>query len=189
MPRYYKSDAADFQLWLSQPVWVGNDQAERATVIPYILGGLSRFMKAHGYTMDSDWNAGNGYHLAKWMYDIHVQEYARMNLNGHVKIPDILHRNTNEDMTEFYHTISCERIEAFMEGMQEMEDLDMSSRTGQRIFHGLQDFLYRFVDLESSKQGRLIAEMWDDSGSDSDEEFWNKKRDVYLVDTTRGYHG
>ena len=189
MPRYYKSDAADFQLWLSQPVWVGNDQAERATVIPYILNSLSRFMKAHGYTMDSDWNSGNGYHLAKWMYDIHVQEYARMNVNGHVKIPDILHRNTNEDRDEFYHMISCERLEAFMEGIQEMEDFDMDSRPGQRIFHGLQDFLYRFVDLESSKQGRLIAEMWDDSGSDSDEEFWNKKRDVYLVDMKRGYHG
>ena len=189
MPRYYKSDAADFQMWLSQPVWVGNDQAERATVIPYILGALSRFMKAHGYTMDSDWNAGNGYHLAKWMYDIHVQEYARMNVNGHVNIPHILHRNTNEDRDEFYHMISCERIEAFMEGMQEMEDFDMDSRPGQRILYELQDFLYRFVDLESSKQGRLIAAMWDDSASDSDEEFWNKKRDVYLVDTTRGYHG
>ena len=164
MPRYYKSDNADFQLWLSQPVWVGNDQAERATVIPYILGALSRFMKAYGYTMDSDWDASNGYNLAKWMYDIH------------------------EDRDEFYHTISCERIQMFMEGMQEMEDMEIDSPGGQRIFHGLQDFLYRFVDLESSKQGRLIAEMWDDSASDSDEDFWNKKRDVYLVDTKKGYH-
>jgi len=189
MPRYYKSDNADFQLWLSQSVWVGNDQAERATVIPCILNSLSRFMKAYGYTMDSHWDAGNGYHLAKWMYDIHVQEYARMSRNGHVKIPDILHRNTNEDMVEFYHMVSCDLIEEFMEGMQEMEDLDMGTPAGQRMLHGLQDFLYRFVDLESSKQGRLIAEMWDDSASDSDEDFWNKKRDVYLVDTTRGYHG
>lgn len=189
MPRYYKSDDADFQLWLSQPVWVGNDKAERATVIPYILGALSRFMKAHGYTMDSDWGAGNGYHLAKWMYDIHVQEYAHMNVNGHVKIPDILHRNTNEDRGEFYHVVSCERIEALMEGMQEMEDLDMSCPGGRRVLHELQDFLYRFVDLESSKQGRLIAEMWDESETDSDEEFWNKKRDVYLVDMKKGYHG
>jgi hypothetical protein len=123
------------------------------------------------------------------MYDIHVQEYARMNVNGHVKIPDIVHRNTNEDRDEFYHMISCERLEAFMEGIQEMEDFDMDSRPGQRIFHGLQDFLYRFVDLESSKQGRLIAEMWDDYASDSDHEFGDRKRDVYLLDTKKGYHG
>ena len=189
MPHYYKSDNADFQLWLSQPVWVGNDQIERATVIPYILNSLSRLMHLCDYKMDSDWNAGNGYHLAKWMYDIHVQEYARLSRNGHMKIPDILHRNTNEDMVEFYHMVSCDLIEEFMEGMQEMEDLDMGTPAGQRMLHGLQDFLYRFVDLESSKQGRLIAEMWDDSNSDSDSEFWERKRDMYLIDMKKGYHG
>jgi hypothetical protein len=53
--------------------------------------------------------------------------------------------------------------------------------------YDLQDFLYSFIDLERSKHGRTIARIWEDSDSDSDDNW--KSRDVYLRDASEGFHG
>jgi hypothetical protein len=74
-----------------------------------------------------------------------------------------------------------------MDEWVDVEDLNSSSRVGYRIRNEIQDFIYHFIHLESSKQGRTIARFWDNSDSDSDD---NKpKNDIYLRDAGEGFHG
>ena len=81
--------------------------------------------------------------------------------------------------------IDCEKITEFMDAWANMEDGDPQTRVGQRIRNEIQDFLYIFLDLESSKQGKVIARFWEDSDSDSED----GRRDPYLHDASQGYHG
>ena len=112
-----------------------------------------------------------------------------MDYHGFVYVPPVIHRNTLEDYDHFYHVVSCETVHTFMDKWNNLEDTSPNTRAGQRIRNELQDFLYTFIELESSKQGKVIARFWEDSNSDSDSDSNEKKRDIYLRDATKGYHG
>ena len=69
------------------------------------------------------------------------------------------------------------------------DDLLADTHVGNRIRYGLEEFLYRVINIEISKQGRFIANLWDASGSTSEAEMYEPKKDVYLEDATKGFHG
>lgn len=183
---YYRADESDFKLWLSQPVWVDDVKERRGTVLREFYNSITMMMKKKGYSMDSRWHSSKANPLTNWMYRISVEEYARCNYNNPVYVPEPEHRDTREDYDHFNHIIDTELIHSFMDEWSGVEDFDMSSRLGYRIRYELYDFLYSFLDLERSKQGRVIARFWEDSGSDSDE---GGHRDVYLRDASDGFHG
>ena len=76
-----------------------------------------------------------------------------------------------------------------MKGWSHAEDMDEDSIIGNRILYELQDFLYSVIDLETSKQGRLIASLWENTDSNSDSDYEYKKTDVYIEEAKKGIHG
>jgi len=187
---YYKATMKDFRIWLSQPIWIsGNTKAFRGNVLKEFADDITGWMLHNGYTMDGRWNCGaSGYkELTLWIYRIYVQEEARNEHRADVYIPDIIHRDTEEDSDQFRHVIDYDRVESFLGFWSGIEDVDPDTRVGTRIHTELQDFLYRFIDLDSSKQGKLIARSWDDSDGDSDNGW--RKGDAYINDANEGYHG
>ena len=189
MPRFYKVDSNDFQAWLSQTVWADCERIQRRSALPVLADSITTFMKNMGYNMDSRWKSDKGLCLARWIYRLQVQEDMRLDYRGDIYMPEIIHRNTMEDFDHFHHIVSCDVVRDFMSQWESLEDTSPNSRSGERIWNELQDFLYRYVELESSKQGKVIARFWEDSNSDSDSDTNEKKRDIYLRDATKGYHG
>lgn len=112
-----------------------------------------------------------------------------MDIGGEVYVPEIIHRNTVEDFDHFHHIVSCDAVRDFMRQWNKLEDTSCDTKAGERIWNELQDFLYVFVELESSKQGKVIARFWEDANSDSDSDTNERKRDTYLRDANKGYHG
>jgi hypothetical protein len=184
---YYRADENDFKLWQRQLAWVGDDKDERKYALFAFYESLTAMLKKNGYVMDHRWNSSQANPLINWIYRIAVEEEARRNHNAEVAIPEIIHRNTQEDYDYFCGMIDAELTCAFMDEWSDIEDLSPLSLVGYRIRYELQEFLYHFVDLERSKQGQLIARFWDDSDSDVDEK-WSS-RDVYLRDASEGFHG
>ena len=76
-----------------------------------------------------------------------------------------------------------------MWSLNETDDLFADTHVSNRIRYGLEEFLYTVIHVEASKQGRFIASLWDASGSTSDSDVYEPKKDVYLEDATKGYHG
>lgn len=184
----YEANARSFERWLKQPVWVADNKEKRISVLRDFHNSLTKFMKKNGYIMDSRWNSNKTNYLMNWMYRIWLEENVRSNFNKQVYVPPPMHRDTEEDYDYFNCKIDIDMIEGFMKEWSFAEDFDSdSSRLAYRMQYELQDFLYSFIDLERSKHGRTIARIWEDSGSDSDDN-WNP-RDVYLRDASDGFHG
>lgn len=183
----YGANSRSFERWLEQPVWVAEHLEKRSVVFRDFYLSLTRFMKKNGYIMDSRWSNTKMNYLMNWMYRIWLEEYVRSNFNKEVYVPEPKHRDTEEDYDYFNCIIDSEKISEFMNEWSSVEDFDSSSRLGYRIQYELQEFLYSFIDLERSKHGHMVARIWEDSGSDSDDNW--KSRDVYLRDASDGFHG
>lgn len=185
--------AADFQLWLDQPIWVTDcEKMTRRETYPEIAEEITRFLKSRGYTMDSAW--GRGYRaLARWAYQIHSRRMS--NDKGRALIlPDVLHRNWPEDYEQFHHTISSDDVMDLFESWRHIEDFDLDSPLGQDLMMEFSSFLYRYLNLDVSKQGEKIARLFDSSDSDSDAGWLKRKRpgrqtDIYLIEARQGMHG
>lgn len=185
---YYRINNSDFNLWLQQPIWISNTVRDRRRDILLEFNDcVTQLLKNKGYVMDERWNSTTSFPLLSWIYRIAVEETARYNYNNPVSIPPIIHRNTQEDYDYFYHIIDDDTIEQLMDEWSDVEDLSIDSRIGARVRTEIQEFLYTFVDLESSKQGKVIARFWENDGSDSDHEL--SSRDNYLKDAIEGFHG
>lgn len=185
---YYGANARSFERWLKQPVWVADHKEKRGMVLRDFHNSLTHFMKKNGYVMDSRWHNTKTNPLTNWMYRIWLEEHFRFNRNKEVYVPPPMHRDTEEDYDYFNCKINLDMIGEFMKEWSLAEDFDSElSRLAYRMEYELHEFLYSFIDLERSKHGRAIARIWDDSGSDSDDN--TKYRDVYLRDASDGYHG
>lgn len=185
---YYRINNSDFNLWLQQPIWISNTVRDRRRDILLEFNDcVTQLLKNKGYVMDERWNSTTSFPLLSWIYRIAVEETARYNYNNPVSIPPIIHRNTQEDYDYFYHIIDDDTIEKLMDEWSDVEDLNIDSRIGARVRTEIQEFLYTFVDLESSKQGKVIARFWENDSSDSDHEL--SSRDNYLKDAIEGFHG
>ena len=175
----------DFNLWLDQWVWVsGNTTLQRRKYIPHFANELTVFMKRCGYTMDRRWNSG-ALAVAKWMYAVHLQEYVFK--QGYVQNPKIIHRNLEEDYSEYLHVMDFDKVSRFIEIWRLYEDFDKESPIGQKMLNEITEFLYCYIDIDMSEHGRNITELLYET--DSDGEGGNRRDDVYITDSREGYHG
>lgn len=182
MTTYHKASARDYTCWMNQEVWTTDcTKGFRRDVLYAIGDDCVRWMSLKGYTMDSRFQK----QFCHWLYRIYIQEFARHAYGKSVHIPAIEHRNTQEDYDQFYHTVSYDAIHTYLDGWKTVEDFHYDSRIGTRVRAELQEFLYTQIDLDTSKQGKLIASFWDNN-SDSDGE---NRGDIYINDANQGYHG
>ena len=170
-------------MWRSQPVWMAAIKCERRAFIGEFALAIRKWMKTLGYTMEHRLEK----ELSLWLYRLHVQEIA-LKKHDPVFIPEPNHRNTQDDYDQYNMVVDHEAVRQLMSEWSTVQDMDVDSIIGKRVWYELQDFLYSMVDLESSKQGRLIARLWDTSGSNSDEEL-DYKKDVYVEEANKGLHG
>jgi len=171
----------DFERWLSQSVWInGNQKDSRRNYIPGVTKYITNWMKANGYTMNGYWSSKA---VAKWIYSMHAAYVYKK----YVRYPEPRHRNWEEDYDQYYFVIDNENIEKCLEPLSQIEDFDSQLPLGELIRANLQQFLYIYLDLESSKQGILIAKLYDDSDSDYDKE--HKDVDIYVIEALSGIHG
>ena len=173
-------------VWMSQPVWLSGATCLRKDFIAEFAQSIRLFMGPRGYKMEDRLEK----ELALWMYRLHVQE-ARKKHGVPVELPEIHHRDTHEDYDQFCQTLGQQEIDSFitMWSAKDTNDLLADTHVGNRIRYGLEEFLYRVIHVEASKQGRFIASLWDASGSTSESEMYEPKKDVYLEDATKGFHG
>ena len=170
-------------VWRSQPVWVGANKWERSVFLRDFATSIRKWMKTLGYTMEHRLEN----QLSLWLYRIYVQEVA-LKKSEEVYIPEPEHRNTEDDYEQYNMVVDHHEVTKFMNEWSMFQDMDVNSIVGKRVWYGLQEFLYSLINLESSKQGRLIARMWDTSGSNSDNEV-DYKKDIYVEEAAKGLHG
>jgi len=180
----YLTNKEDYIVWRSQPVWIGATKCERRAFINEFAVSVRKWMKSLGYTMMDFMDK----ELSLWLYRLHVQEIARKKHGASVFIPEPSHRNTQEDYDQYNMIVDHDAVTQLMDQWSNVEEMDVGNIIGKRVWYELQDFLYYMVDLESSKQGRLIARLWDNSGSNSDEEV-DYKKDIYVEEANKGLHG
>ena len=180
----YITNKEDYIVWRSQPVWIGVAKCQRRAFINDFAVSIRKWMKTLGYTMEHRLDT----ELSLWLYRLHVQEIARKKHGAPVYIPEPDHRDTQDDYDQYNMVVDHEAVTQLMSEWSNVQDMDMNSIVGKRVWYELQDFLYSVIDLESSKQGRLIARLWDTSGSNSDDEF-DYKKDIYVEEANKGLHG
>lgn len=196
----YYPTSSDFQVWLDQLIWVtDNSKLTRREVYPGLAEEITGFLRSRGYVMDHSWGRGHRA-FARWVYQLHCR-FLSDDKERTIHVPDVLHRNLPEDYDQFHHTISSDDVMDLMEHWRHVEDFDPESPLSQEILVELSDFLYRWLDLDASKQGKKIAKLFDESESDSDGGWPKKKKpgkrqgggkkpvDIYLVEATQGMHG
>ena len=171
---------------MSQTVSLSGDSCRRKDFVAEFAQSIRQFMNGHGYKMEDRLEK----ELALWMYRLHVQE-ARKKHGAPVELPEINHRDTQDDYNQYCQSIGQQEVKKFIDmwSAKLTDDLLEDTHVGNRIRYGLEEFLYRVINLEISKQGRFIANLWDASGSTSETEAHENKKDVYLEDATKGYHG
>jgi hypothetical protein len=180
----YNANKNDYNLWLSQPMIIGSTRCERRFVVHEFAVAVRKWMKTLGYTMEHRMDM----QLSVWIYRLYVQEIARKKHGQPVWIPEPEHRNTQDDFDQYNMVVDHDAVTDFMSEWSNVQDMDVNSIIGYRIWYGIQEFLYSVIDLESSKQGRLIARIWDNSGSNSDSEI-DYKKDIYVEEAKEGRHG
>jgi hypothetical protein len=201
MPIQYRSSGSDFQIWLDQPIWVtDNTKQTRREVYPGIAEDITAWMRRKGYVMDNRWARGHK-KLAQWVYAFACDE-IREEKKG-IAYPPILHRDCQEDYDQFHHVCDFFEIQELFDGLKTVEDFDSELPLGNTLLHNFADLLYTFLDLQASKQGRLIAQLYEDSDSSSESEWGRgdrrkgrkrqgngrKVEDVYLQEARQGMHG
>jgi len=175
-------------VWRSQPVWMGANKWERSVFIKEFAASVRKWMKTLGYTMEHRLEK----ELSLWLYRIYVQEiankkYGQFNPDP-VYLPEPEHRDMEEDYDQYNMVVDHHEVSKLMSEWSMAQDMDVNSIIGKRVWYGLQEFLYNVINLESSKQGRLIARLWDSSNSNSDNEF-DYKKDIYIEEAAKGLHG
>jgi hypothetical protein len=192
--RPYCASKNDFACWLNQYVWVdGDEKAMRRDYIVDVAEDLTEWMAKKGYVMDHRWKRGH-MAVARWLYALSVREIAQKAHNAPVTYPEVLHRSWEEDFHHYYSIINSAAIEEFFSRWEFVEDFDKDMPLGLRIRQEFQQFLYVYLNLDSSKQGKIVERRLEqDVDSDSDgggggREHRGNKKDSYLQDIDEGFH-
>ncbi len=198
--REYRATNSDFQVWLSQEIWGSADTRDiRADVIRDFTEALTVWLGKLGYSMNTNWGFRA---VSNWLYSIAVVEQASFNSRRRIKYPEPQHRNMDEDYDYFSFVMNWEAVDQFMKPWRFVEDFDPDTRMGRRIWFELTAAIYPYLDLENSKNGEYIRELFESSDSDSDgagagaekgvRRVMGKQQqssDVYLQDMQSGFHG
>jgi hypothetical protein len=188
MTRNYVASKEDYLVWMSQPVLLGGATCPRKDFVTEFAQSIRSFMASYGYKMEDRLEK----ELALWMYRLHIQEVCRNKHGAPVHLPEIHHRDTQEDYDQYCLIVGEQEVKKFIDIWSDSgtDDLLEDTHAGNRIRYGFEEFLYRVINIETSKQGRFIASLWDASGSASESEMYeSSKKDVYLEDATKGFHG
>jgi len=192
--------SSNFNLWLSQPVWVNSlVTIPRRAMIPVFAEELMQFLRKKGYVMSHEWRAGHMV-VARWLYIIQKDELVRKHYDNKVAYPTPFHRNWPEDYDEFQYILDTETLRGFTDSWTHCEDFDPETRIGQRVINELQHLIYPYLDLDASRNGMRVASALADSDSDSDGGARRSKArmrgsgsgskvDNYIADAQEGYHG
>ena len=185
----YVASHNDYKIWLKQKIWVDSHiKSYRYEYIPNFTNEITKWMKKLGYTMNGMWGAKA---VSKWLYAIQVVEVAERNSYKALNYPEIRHRNTSEDRDRFEIIVSFDEINNFMNNWILIEDLDINTKKGGRVRDEMSEFLYCYLDLESSKHGIAITRYLED-GEEDEEEYLQtakpKNKDQYLLDAEEGWH-
>jgi hypothetical protein len=176
----------DYKLWLDQWVWVtDNRKMQRRDYIPVFKKEIESWMRSRGYEMDGYWK--NKDVVGRWLYCIHVVEIIKKERIGGIEYAEPNHRDWPEDRDTYEVYIQQDDIEEFLDTWRTNEDISIENRVGQRVREEIQRFLYIFLDLDTSKHGRMITRIMIDTDDDDDDE--RGDRDMYLVDAQEGWHG
>lgn len=193
--REYRATNSDFQVWLSQEIWSGADtRAIRRDVIADFTEELTAWLRKLGYSMNTTWGFRA---VSNWLYSLAVVEQASLNSRRRIKYPHPMHRDMEEDYDYFSFVLNWDTVHKFMQSWQFVEDFDPDTRMGKRIWFELTSAIYPYLDLDNSKNGQYIREMFDSSDSDSDGAEGGFRRvikkhdanDVYLQEMQTGFHG
>lgn len=193
--REYRATNSDYQIWLSQEIWSGADTRDiRGEVIRNFTQDLTAWLDKLGYKMNTTWGFRA---VSNWLYSLAVVEQASINSRRRVKYPEPMHRNMEEDYDYFSFLLDWETVEKFMEYYKYVDDFDIDTKMGRRVWFELTSMIYPYLDLDSSKNGHYIRELFESSDSDSDGAEHGVRRevrkqetnDVYLQEMQHGFHG
>ncbi len=193
----YKPSSTDFDKWIQEKVWInGNTKMSRREWLEILVEDTEQWIQNHGYKMNYMWNLKA---VATWLYAVQVIAKASSFPNSlRVRYPDPEHRDWEEDYDYFHMFVTYSEISQFLSFWKYSDDLDPTTRWGQRAIHEFGQLLYTFLDLDISENGKKIAKFMESSSSDSDSEIKPKKHgriekpettDTYLQEMKEGSHG
>lgn len=178
----------DFYGWLNTLSLIGGQKVYRKEWISSFHTSITRWMSSLGYKMNESWKQ-SPVALAKWLYCIQVIEVGRRDYMGSIYYEEPNHRDTLEDRDRYEFIVDYMAVEEFLENYDKNEELCQRGKAGMRVYTELADFLYRYIDLENSKQGHYISRILEANMSDSEEDdSSNRITDAYLADSVEGWH-
>ena len=173
-------------MWMSEEVWLsGGIKCLRKEFLVDFADSIRVWMKTLGYTMEPRLYK----ELSMWLYRIYVQEIARKRHGRPVYIPEPFHRDTQDDRDQYEMVVSHDTVSEFMDEWSSVQDMDVDSFVGKRVWYEIHEFLYSVINLDASKQGRFIASIWDNESTSDSEHEYDRKKDVYIEDANKGFHG
>ena len=177
----------DYKLWLDQEIWITDSRrGKRREYMGKFQYELGRWMERLGYIMDSIWKTKNV--VGKWLYCIHYAEIVKQDQLGGIYYEAPNHRDWPEDRDTYEVYVTNDDIEEFLERWRTNEDFDADTRVGLRVRGEILRFIYMFIDMDSSKHGKKIARIMNDTDDEYDDDDRGDK-DVYLVEAQEGWHG
>ena len=129
---------------MSQPVWIGGAECTRKEFVAEFAQSIRNFMNENGYKMEDRLEK----ELALWMYRLHIQE-VRKNHGAPVHLPEIHHRDTQEDYDQYCLSLGEQEVKKFIDMWSDSgaDDLLADTHVGNRIRYGLEEFLYRVINI------------------------------------------
>jgi len=187
----YQASAEDYRVWLDQTIWHnGLLRRARKHYIPAFADSLTEFLKRKGYTMHPRWGKGHGV-VGRWLYRIAVCVYARNTPNAPIQYEFPGSETARpEDIDQFYHVIPTGDIQSALERWTVVEDLDPQTDMGKRVWIELETLVWKYLDLETSRQTSEVDAFFYDSESEYEWQTNTKGyTDEYIQDSSEGYHG
>jgi hypothetical protein len=184
----YNPSKRDFYEWLNTRTLIGPQKVYRKDWISSFHGSITLWMASLGYKMNETWKH-SPLALAKWLYCIQIIEVAQQDYMRTMYYEEPNHRDTLEDRDRYEFILDYMAVEKFLENYEQNEELCQRGKAGMRVYAELPDLLYRYIDLENSKQGHYISRILETNNSDSeDDDGGNRNTDSYLADSADGWH-
>ena len=179
----------NYTKWLNKMVYVsGYTKVPRYEYLRSFAKHITKWMKGLGYGMGDRWGDGVKV-VVRWMFAIYEQEVIHKNKYGPLLYPEIYHRNLPEDLDKFEMVVSNMEIENFLEKWEDIDDFSQSSPVGIRVRMEMQDFLYTYVNIESSKHGIAVTHLYESLAMEEEmEDEYKSGVDTYLIDVQNGWH-
>jgi len=175
----------DYMLWLKQPVYSkGIHMIPRYSVLKIFSEDLIQAMKKIGYPMSP---AYKGIHtVGNWLYRIH----CRASVSDSIKLsyPKPTHRDWEEDYENFLSIVNYDWIQEYSLYWNDVDTFDPNTRAGKETWEEFPMFLYTYCNIDESKHAAYVeSSIYGAENEDYSSDY--KKKDIYIVEMEKGYHG